>query len=109
MALGFGQKTPVVENQATSDETGVRDHVSRDPAIETGVYGYDVEKTGRRERKMSRIAGPGLGRDSDTDSAMSVGKQIELEATSSIKYRTCSWPKVNNRFRLIRLLRPALW
>ncbi|KAA6410786.1 MAG: N amino acid transport system [Lasallia pustulata] len=94
MALGFGRKkTPGVENQTTSDKTGVRDHVSRDPAIETGVYGYDVEKTGPRERKMSRIAGPGLGRDSDTDSALSVGKQIELEATSSIKYRTCSWPK----------------
>ena len=104
MALGFGRKkeAAVVEIPTTSDHnTGVRDPMRRDPAVETGVYGYDVEKTGPRERKMSRIAGPWL----DTDSAISVGKQIELEATSSIKYRTCSWPKVNSRFHFVRFLR----
>lgn len=107
MALGFGGKktAPVVEIPTTSDHTGVRDPMRRDPNIETGVYGYDVEKTGPRERKMSRIAGPGLGRDSDSDSAISVGKQIELEANSSIKYRTCSWPKVSSRLGCI----PLLW
>lgn len=106
MALGFGQKkqAPVVEIPTTSDHTDVRDPMRRDPNLETGVYGYDVEKTGPRERKMSRIAGPGLGRDSDSDSAISVGKQIELEANSSIKYRTCSWPKVSSIFHSVRLL-----
>jgi len=45
---------------------------------------------------MSRVGGPipGIVGDSDADSALSVGKQLELEATNSIKYRTCSWPKV---------------
>lgn len=69
----------------------------RDPALETGVYGYDIEKNGPQGRKMSRVGGPipGIVGDSDADSALSVGKQLELEATNSIKYRTCSWPKVN--------------
>lgn len=50
-------------------------------------------------RKMNRIDKPksagehGSG-DSDTDSATTVGKQMEMEAGNSIKYRTCSWPKV---------------
>ena len=66
-----------------------------DPALETGVYGYDVEKTEEHHgRKMKRVAGPNLT-DSDEDSMLSVGKQMELEATNSIKYRTCSWQKVN--------------
>ncbi|KAI9706523.1 MAG: hypothetical protein M1836_003529 [Candelina mexicana] len=66
----------------------------KDPAFETGVYGYDVED-GRGQRKMSRIGGPvpGTVTDSDTDSNLSVGKQVELEAGNAIKYRTCSWPK----------------
>ncbi|KAI9841751.1 MAG: hypothetical protein M1837_000412 [Sclerophora amabilis] len=58
-------------------------------------YGYDVEKDGGApERRMSRIGGPlpGLG-DSDSGDSISVGKQVELEANNSIKYRTCSWPK----------------
>ncbi|KAL8839422.1 MAG: hypothetical protein Q9170_001762 [Blastenia crenularia] len=68
----------------------------RDPAFETGVYGYDVEKTEERGRKMSRVAGPkAIGiTDTDEDSVMSVGKQMELEASNAIKYRTCSWQKV---------------
>ncbi|KAL9607814.1 MAG: hypothetical protein Q9167_007308 [Letrouitia subvulpina] len=57
--------------------------------IETrdGGYGYDPEKTEGRERKLSRIGGPaaiGLA-DSDAGSAMSVGKQVELESSNSIK------------------------
>lgn len=31
---------------------------------------------------------------SDTDTE-TIGRQIELEAGNSIKYRTCSWQKVN--------------
>lgn len=34
---------------------------------------------------------PGVQSDSDTDD---VGRQIEMEAGNSIKYRTCSWQKV---------------
>ena len=74
------------------DNTVKRPH---DPPFETGVYGYDVEKTEEHKgRKMSRIAGPNLT-DSDEDSMMSVGKQMELESSNSIKYRTCSWQKVS--------------
>ena len=42
---------------------------------------------------MSRVAGV-IGGEADQDSQLSVGKQLELEATNSIKYRTCSWQKV---------------
>ena len=55
---------------------------------------YDAESTrDKRGRKMSRIAGV-IGGESDQDSQLGVGKQLELEATNSIKYRTCSWQKV---------------
>ena len=84
----------MVESNTASDP-GVT--YPRDPAMETGIYGYDVEKTESKGRKMSRVAGPvsGTAGDSDADSAISVGKQMELESTNSIKYRTCSWQKVN--------------
>lgn len=90
----FARNPAVVD---TTDTHAIPTNTMRDPAFETGIYGYDVEKNGPRERKMSRVGGPvpGAAGDSDTDSAMSVGKQLELEATNSIKYRTCSWPKVN--------------
>lgn len=59
---------------------------------EEGQY-YDAESNGEKGgRKMSRIAGV-MG-ESDQDSQLGVGKQLELEATNSIKYRTCSWQKV---------------
>ncbi|CAF9935596.1 hypothetical protein IMSHALPRED_010282 [Imshaugia aleurites] len=54
---------------------------------------YDAESNGEKGgRKMSRIAGV-MGGESDQDSQLGVGKQLELEATNSIKYRTCSWQK----------------
>lgn len=59
---------------------------------------YDAESTrDDRGRKMSRIAGV-MGGESDQDSQFGVGKQLELEATNSIKYRTCSWQKVIRSF-----------
>lgn len=64
---------------------------------EEGQY-YDPENNGDKGgRKMSRIAGV-MGGESDQDSQLSVGKQLELEATNSIKYRTCSWQKVIGSF-----------
>ena len=68
----------------------------RDPAFESGVHGYDVEKTEECGRKMSRLGGPSaIGiTDSEAGSMASVGKQVEMEAANSIKYRTCSWQKV---------------
>ena len=52
---------------------------------------YDPE-SGRDEkgRKMSR-----LGTLTDDPEKKDVDKQIELEAGNAIKYRTCSWQKVN--------------
>ena len=59
---------------------------------------YDAESNGnKRDRKTSRIAGV-MGGESDQDSQFGVGKQLELEATNSIKYRTCSWQKVIRSF-----------
>ena len=49
-------------------------------------------------RKMSRI-GPPPGMlhppGSDDDSGDDIGRLVELEAENAIKYRTCSWQKVN--------------
>ncbi|KAL8743507.1 MAG: hypothetical protein Q9190_004159 [Brigantiaea leucoxantha] len=77
-----------IRNPSQEDENG---------AIESqnDGYGYDPEKTEMRGRKMSRIGGPatiGLN-ESDSDSVMSVGRQLEKESSNSIKYRTCSWQK----------------
>lgn len=71
-------------------------HPTRDPPVETGIYGYDTEKQASSARKMSRVGGPttGVMGDSDSDSALSVGKQMEMESSNAIKYRTCSWQKV---------------
>ncbi len=90
--MALGRKTLAVDNNNTHGTA-----VPRDPGLQTGIYGYDVEKTEEHKgRKMSRVAGTALT-DSDEDSVMSVGKQLELESTNSIKYRTCSWQKVSNQ------------
>lgn len=61
-------------------------------------YEYDHEGQDEKGRKMSRIAAPGVVVSADNDSQLSVGKQVELEATNAIKYRTCSWQKVGSTF-----------
>lgn len=61
-------------------------------------HGRDLEGQGQQDRRLSRI-GPPIGSlaglETDSDSGLTVGKQIELECANAIKYRTCSWPKVN--------------
>lgn len=89
MALGFGNRK--VENN-TSSETNVND-VSPSPDYneKSGQF-YDPEALDEKGRKKSVIASGVIG---DPDSAsVTVGKQLELESTNSIKYRTCSWQKV---------------
>ena len=97
MALERGTDA-VVDNPNTHDiSVNGKDEFSSQYGA--GVFGgSDPEKgTGEpKTRKMSRIGGPisGMGGDSDTDSTLSVGKQLELEQSNAIKYRTCSWQKV---------------
>lgn len=82
--LGGGKKSQVVDNAPPQ-------------AIESEKYGntYDAEGGTFGGRKMSRVDGKALTTaDSDSDSGLSVGKQIELEQSQAIKYRTCSWQKV---------------
>ena len=63
------------------------------PIKDEGQY-YDTESNeDKGGRKMSRITGV-MGGDVDQNPELGVGKQLELEATNSIKYRTCSWQKV---------------
>ncbi|KAI4113906.1 MAG: hypothetical protein LQ345_005212 [Seirophora villosa] len=68
----------------------------REPHRDSASTGaYDVEKAEQGGRKMSRLGGPttiGVA-NSDSASAVSVGKQMEQEAENAIKYRTCSWQK----------------
>ena len=81
---------------AVVDTTDTRNITSEEKESQYGVLGYDPEKAEDKTRKMSRVGGPipGIAGDSDVDSQISVGKQLELEQTNSIKYRTCSWQKV---------------
>lgn len=103
MALGRKSKAaPDGSNKSSSLDEKREPH--RDPALETGVYGYDVEKNEEPGRKMSRLGGPAaIGIDADEEAVVTVGKQRELEANNSIKYRTCSWQKV---FLLLFSVRP---
>lgn len=94
MALGR-KSTAASDGSNKSSSLDEKRQPHRDPALETGVYGYDVEKTEERGRKMSRLGGPSaIGINAEEDSVVSVGKQVELEADNAIKYRTCSWQKV---------------
>lgn len=54
----------------------------------SGSDSDDLEARGGR--RMSRIDKP---LESDTDSSLTIGKQIALEVNNPIKYRTCSWQK----------------
>ena len=80
-----GDKSHVVDNAPSPTINAEKYGPTYDADAEGGTYGG---------RKMSRVdnktfAGP----DSDSDSGLSVGKQIELEQSQAIKYRTCSWQK----------------
>ena len=66
---------------------------TEDPAL-LKRSGYDEEKLERR-RGMNRICDPLVPVDTDAGSTLTVGKLQELEAANDIKYRTCSWQKVN--------------
>ena len=79
MALGFGNKK--------ADEAGIIDNDVKSPE---DVYDPEDQSNGGR-RRLSRVAG-----DDNSSATLSIGKQIELEADNAIKYRTCSWQKVNS-------------
>ncbi|KAK3672239.1 hypothetical protein LTR78_007779 [Recurvomyces mirabilis] len=106
MALGFSNSEKV-DNESPSpiaDQT----NFGKEGYYDGFAPGQDnAEKGGMpgKHRKMSRIDKPvtksisaqGYGDtltgDDETDPSISVGKQMELEAGNSIKYRTCSWYK----------------
>ena len=92
MALGFGTRSRKVDNNTQPITADNRLVTSVDAMDEKPAYPYDAESNEKGGKKLNRIAPLLHASDSDTD--LSVGKQLELEATNSIKYRTCSWPKV---------------
>ena len=87
MALGMKSRKVDKNTQDINANNGLTTNTEE----KTG-YGYDPESNEKGGRKMSRIASV-MGESND-DSTLSVGEQLELEATNSIKYRTCSWQKV---------------
>lgn len=96
MALG----REVVE-APSPDALAAEKHSSGAPGYDSFRNPYDGDVEDPVGRKMSRIdkawakpTGAGDNSDSDSNSGMSVGKQMEMEAGNAIKYRTCSWPKV---------------
>ncbi|TKA81439.1 hypothetical protein B0A49_00282 [Cryomyces minteri] len=93
MAFGFGKRNNVVsDSPPTAAVANEKPIVGDDSTPGHGGYdGYDPENPGAAGgRKRSRTD---KNIDSDTDSSMSVGKQMEMEADNAIKYRTCTWPK----------------
>ncbi|MCJ1474656.1 hypothetical protein MMC13_003316 [Lambiella insularis] len=66
------------------------DFVSENKVVFSEKFDSKIEHGFVDERKMSRIDDL---LDSDSDIVLSVGKQLELEADNTIKYRTCGWPK----------------
>lgn len=49
------------------------------------------------ETKHADLESQKLQPGSSSDSEGEVGRQIQMEAENSIKYRTCSWQKVRGR------------
>lgn len=91
--MALGANSDVIDTSNTHD-TGAGENKPSQYGAE-GTFAADPEKGDTKVRKMSRVGGPipGIAGDSDVDSTLSVGKQLELEQTNSIKYRTCSWQK----------------
>ena len=95
MALGFGRGRKVdhgTQNIIVNNDGSSGSDAAPDKEKSASYGGYDPETGGERGRKMSRIGG--ALNDSDQESQLTVGKQLELEQANSIKYRTCSWQKV---------------
>ena len=80
MALGFSSKAKAAEANQNGTEKAPK-------------YDYDPENP-EGGRRASRVAGVARQNMTDSDSDLTVGKQMELEAGNAIKYRTCSWQKV---------------
>lgn len=94
--MALGRNPDVVDASNTHDIA--TDEAKEGPSsydAGDGVFASDPEKADNKVRKMSRVGGPipGIVGDSDVDSTISVGKQLELEQANAIKYRTCSWQK----------------
>jgi len=91
MAIGMPGKDGRVVDNNTREIDPDQSPASSD--AKDGEFGYDPEGNEKGGRKMSRIAAPGalMG---DADSGLDVGRQLELESSNAIKYRTCSWQKV---------------
>ena len=101
--MALGTKSDVIDTSNTHDIA--TDEAKESPPSQygaDGVFASDPEKGDTKVRKMSRVGGPisSIVGDSDVDSTVSVGKQLELEQTNSIKYRTCSWQKVETALDL---------
>lgn len=125
MALGFGSsRSTTTNNNQNSNSSTSPDSPSSKRAPEksemdaaarakaklaAGESAFEdddiAESQAARGRVGARIGGPVAKPingdqqppDSDTSSTISVGKQIELESDNAIKYRTCSWPKVQKK------------
>jgi hypothetical protein len=82
MALGFLSSREKADSADNSDS-----YFNNSPDPTKDKHDYDVEGAGGARRSSL------LPQDS-SDASFDVGKQIELEAENSIKYRTCSWKKV---------------
>ena len=82
-----GDKSRVVDNAPSQ---------TIDPEKYGPTYETDPEGGTFGGRKMSRVDGKTMttSADTDSDSGLSVGKQIELEQSQAIRYRTCTWQKV---------------
>jgi hypothetical protein len=108
MALGFGKKK---SDSSSPSTTSPHTEKTNPELTKDGVFSGDqtsAENGGQKPRKMkmNRIDGPitkpiggeNVLNDDSTDSDVSIGKQMEMEAGNAIKYRTCSWKKVNTSF-----------
>ena len=106
MALGFGKKKS--DNSSSPISSPSTNNADME-LTKDGVYSGDTaaaERGGKKPRKMNRIDGPitkpigaeNVLNDDGTDSDISIGKQMEMEAGNAIKYRTCSWQKVRYSF-----------
>lgn len=87
---------------ATMDEKKDHDHPfgKLEPPVDGDRENVDTERRGStmvHGRKLSRI-GPAPALLAGDSSDEEYTKLVEMEAENAIKYRTCSWQKVNDPF-----------
>jgi hypothetical protein len=95
MALGFGNKKTSnnLSPESSNEKPNYGEYAGNPNVAEMGGAEPRARKGSRIDAPITKGIAGDAEQDSDTDTSVSIGKQMELEAGNAIQYRTCSWKK----------------